>query len=418
MTALAFIGAGVAIFFALWWTVLGAALGRLTRTEASQAFDSESARGRRLMFVESQRDAATAGLAFLRLVSTSLYAYALGWGLAQFMHGRALAGVFLLVTLVVCCGFMALRPLNFGVRRHIRVLKSSSGMLVGATRFGRLFIRTPAEPVEARKAEEQKQEDQLALMVERVSESEAIEEGEREILESLFDMSETMVREIMVPRTDMITVSADTDLDSALSLFVRSGFSRIPVMGDNLDDLRGMAYMKDVIRRIHRRSDAEGVTVSDIMRPPVLVPETKNVGALMRELQAQQVHIAVAIDEYGAIAGLVTIEDIVEELVGEIEDEHDHGEPETEDLGRGAFRVPARCPVDELGELFGLELNDDDVDTAGGLLTKGLGRLPIRGSETTIAGLHLVADRFEGRRHLLSTVIATRAEAKEEEHDA
>ena len=137
----------------------------------------------------------------------------------------------------------------------------------------------------------------------------------------------------------------------------------------------------------------------------------------MRELQADQVHIALGVDEYGGIAGLVTIEDLVEELVGEISDEHDRALPAVEELEAGSFRIPARMPIDDLGDLFGIELEDDDVDTAGGFFAKSIGRVPIRGAETTVAGIHMVADRFEGRRRRLSTIIVAREETDDEGED-
>lgn len=215
-----------------------------------------------------------------------------------------------------------------------------------------------------------------------------------------------MVREVMVPRTDMITVHEDTLLESAQTLFVRSGYSRIPVVGDTVDDVAGVLYSKDIVRRTHRRLDTDDLTVKDVMREAVFVPEMKPVDDVLHDMQAKYFHMALVVDEYGGIAGLVTIEDVLEELVGEMVDEHDQAAPEIEQLDTGVFRVPARLPIDELGELFGLLIEDEDVDTAGGLLAKGLGQIPILGSETDILGLHLVADRFEGRRKRLASVIA------------
>nr|WP_275587066.1 hemolysin family protein [Arcanobacterium pluranimalium] len=213
----------------------------------------------------------------------------------------------------------------------------------------------------------------------------------------------------MVPRTDMISIGEDESVDRAFSLFARSGFSRVPVIGDSVDDLRGVLYLKDAIRRVHHRVNPKEITVADVMRKPVFVPETKMVDALLHEMQANSVHIALVVDEYGGIAGLVTIEDLLEELVGEMVDEHDVAHPEVEALDDGTFRVPARLPIDDLGELFGLSIEDDDVDTAGGLLAKALGRVPITGSRTKVQGLELAADRFEGRRKRLATIIASLA---------
>ena len=191
----------------------------------------------------------------------------------------------------------------------------------------------------------------------------------------------------------------------------------MPVYRESIDDVIGVLYLKDVIRRVHRRHQHDDLRVADLVREPVFVPETKIIDTLMREMQADQVHIALVVDEYGGIAGLVTIEDLVEELVGEISDEHDRALPAVEELEAGSFRIPARMPIDDLGDLFGIELEDDDVDTAGGLFAKSIGRVPIRGAETTVAGIHMVADRFEGRRRRLSTIIVAREETEDEGED-
>jgi CBS domain containing-hemolysin-like protein len=193
-----------------------------------------------------------------------------------------------------------------------------------------------------------------------------------------------------------------------MSLFLRSGFSRVPVVGAGLDDPVGILYLKDVARRMHEQPDAGGLQrVETIMRRPVFVPDSKPVDALLREMQ-QAGHAAVVVDEYGGTAGLVTIEDILEEIVGEIADEYDREEPEVEDLPDGEKRVSSRLHLDELGELFGIEIEDEEVDTVGGLLAKGLGRVPIAGSRTSVQGLVLTAEQFEGRRHSLAKVLVRR----------
>ncbi|OZB48455.1 MAG: hypothetical protein B7X40_07120, partial [Cellulomonas sp. 14-74-6] len=181
---------------------------------------------------------------------------------------------------------------------------------------------------------------------------------------------------------------------------------------ESVDDVRGVLYLKDVVSRLapdRPRDAAElDVPVSALVRPAVFVPESKPVDDLLRELRDGASHMAMVVDEYGGIAGLVTIEDALEEIVGELTDEHDRTAPTVQDLGDGVFRVPARMGRDELGELFGLEVEDEDVDTAGGLLAKALGMVPLPGSAGDIHGLHLVADRAEGRRRRLATVLVSR----------
>lgn len=249
-------------------------------------------------------------------------------------------------------------------------------------------------------------EAELREMLDLAGENEVIEAGEQQMLHSVFELGDTIVREVMVPRTDMLTIDHDKVLRQALSLFLRSGFSRIPVVNDGPDDILGMLYLKDVTRRIYSDASAEhAVPVRDLMRPAYYVPESKPVDDLMRQMQHDQTHVAVVVDEYGGTAGLVTIEDVLEEIVGEITDEYDREADAVERLPDGSVRVRASLHVDELGELFGLVLDDEDVDTVGGLLSKALGRVPIPGARAVVEGLELTAERPAGRRHRIATVI-------------
>lgn len=410
-----YIAAGLCLLLSLWCTVVGAALGRMTRTEAAEMYAHKERGSARVVAIMARRPAASMGIAVVRALLMASYGicftFALGTDVAAWWQ---IFPIFFGVTVLVLLAFAFFNPLSFGVERHQRVLRKATWWLSPLTWLLSLLIREREfSPEEA----EQRQEDQLAVMVERVAESEALDDAERDILQSLFDMGNTLVREVMVPRTDMIAVEADETLDRAISLFTRSGFSRVPVYRESIDDVIGVLYLKDVIRRVHRRHQHDELRVADLVREPVFVPETKIIDTLMREMQADQVHIALVVDEYGGIAGLVTIEDLVEELVGEISDEHDRALPAVEEHEAGSFRIPARMPIDDLGDLFGIELEDDDVDTAGGFFAKSIGRVPIRGAETTVAGIHMVADRFEGRRRRLSTIIVAREETDDEGED-
>jgi CBS domain containing-hemolysin-like protein len=236
-----------------------------------------------------------------------------------------------------------------------------------------------------------------------------IEPGESAMMQSVFELGETIVREVMVPRTDMVFVERDKTVRQALSLALRSGFSRIPVVGENLDDVIGIAYLKDLVQHIENNRDSESVTkVETVMRPATFVPESKPVDALLREMQARQIHLAIVIDEYGGTAGLVTIEDILEEIVGEITDEYDQEQPTVDWLGPGRARVTARLPVTDLEELFGVSIDAEDVETVGGLLAYALGRVPIAGSVATVSGLTLTAESLAGRRNRIGTVTVER----------
>lgn len=255
-------------------------------------------------------------------------------------------------------------------------------------------------------------EDQLLSMVDEATELEVIEEDDRELIHSIFEFSETVVREIMVPRTDMVTVDADASVGAAMGLFLSKGFSRVPVVDGEVDDVVGVLYLRDVARLVYERPrNLESLTVGELAKAAQFVPESKKADALLRHMQLESNHLAMVVDEYGGIAGLVTLEDLIEELVGDISDEYDRDVVEIEDLGHGRFRVSARLPVDELGELFNLDLDDDEVDSVGGLLTKALGRLPVAGSEARTSGLILTAERTEGRRKRISTVLVEPDEA-------
>lgn len=253
-------------------------------------------------------------------------------------------------------------------------------------------------------------EAELREMVDIAEESRLIEATEREMIHSVFELGDTRVREVMVPRTDLVSVATTTSLHQAMTLFLRSGFSRIPVIGDDLDDVRGVLYLKDVARRQHEDPGSMvRQKVGDLLRPVAFVPDSKRAGDLLRDMRRDMGHVAVVVDEYGGTAGMVTLEDLVEEIIGDISDEYDLAVSEVEEIGTGRYRVSARLNIEDVGDLFDVELDDDDVDTVGGLLAKAIGRVPIVDSRADVAGLRLTAERFEGRRHRLATVIVERA---------
>jgi CBS domain containing-hemolysin-like protein len=253
-------------------------------------------------------------------------------------------------------------------------------------------------------------EAELRDLVDLAQESRVIEAGERAMIHSVFELGDTIVREVMVPRPDVVFVERHKTLRQALSLALRSGYSRIPVIGEGIDDVVGLAYLKDLARRSYEYRDAESTErVESVMRPAMFVPESKPVDELLREMQAQRTHMAIVVDEYGGTAGLVTIEDVLEEIVGEITDEYDEEYSLVERLPDGALRVSSRLHVEELGELLDVPLSDDDVDSVGGLMAKHLGRVPIPGATVEVQGLVLTAESPQGRRNKVSTILVTRA---------
>ena len=220
----------------------------------------------------------------------------------------------------------------------------------------------------------------------------------------------------MVPRTEMVWIESDKTAGQATSLAVRSGHSRIPVIGENVDDVVGVVYLKDLVRRTYYSNNAgRDTAVSDVMRPAVFIPDSKRLDDLLREMQGDRIHMALLVDEYGATAGLVTIEDVLEEIVGEIADEYDtHEVAPVEHLGDKVFRVSARLPIEDVGELYDIEFDEDlDVDTIGGLVAFELGRVPLPGAEVESHGLRLRAEggRDDRGRLRIGTVLVQRAES-------
>ncbi len=257
-------------------------------------------------------------------------------------------------------------------------------------------------------------EEEFREFVDRASEADMIEDDEAELIHSVFDLGETMVRAVMVPRTEIVSVDLSGSLETALEIFLRSGFSRIPVIGGSTDHILGVLYLKDVVATLHRLGDhEEQPRVEQLARSVRYVPESKTVADLLKELQRESTHFAIVVDEYGGTAGLVTLEDLIEEIVGEIADEYDQVSPDAEALPGGRYLVRARMAIAELGELFGKDIEDDEVDTAGGLLAKHLGKIPAVGNSVTVNGILLVAQRIEGSPNRVSHLIASAIEPAE-----
>lgn len=251
-------------------------------------------------------------------------------------------------------------------------------------------------------------EEQLRDLVDRASAGNVIEDEERDMIESVFNLGDTRVYKVMVPRTDLVVIDAELGLRQCMNVFLRSGFSRIPVIGDDMDDVRGVLYLKDITRRLHERSASDDAPALDVARQVPFVPDTLAVDVLLRQMQQGSAHVAVVVDEYGGTAGIVTIEDIVEEVVGEIDDEYDRVDTEIEPIAPGVYRVSARMQIEDLAEFFDVRIEEDEVTTVGGLLTKLVGLVPIAGSAADVAGLHIEAEAGQGRRHRVEHMLVTR----------
>ena len=331
----------------------------------------------------------------------------------------ALALLANIILLGVVVGFS---PRTYGRRNPAGTLLALGGLLtwvdVLAAPQRRLVSRTrrpESAPTDAETREAVNED--LREMIDEIGETDTIEDEDREMMRSVVELGQTLVREVMVPRTDMVTIDAHKPASAAMRLFIRSGYSRVPVIGEDADDVRGILYLKDVLRRLAAHPEHEELAVVGFVREAEYVPEMKPADDLLREMQTGRFHMALAVDEYGGTAGLVTMEDLLEEVVGELTDEHDPELPEVVEVAPGTYRVPARLALDELGELFDLEIDDDDVDTAGGLLTKAIGRVPLPGAAGDIQGVHLLAEETAGRRRQVSTILASRTPTPEEDPD-
>ena len=331
----------------------------------------------------------------------------------------ALALLANIILLGVVVGFS---PRTYGRRNPAGTLLALGGLLTWVDVLGapqrRLLSRTrrsESTPTDAETREAVNED--LREMIDEIGETDTIEDEDREMMRSVVELGQTLVREVMVPRTDMVTIDAHKPASAAMRLFIRSGYSRVPVIGEDADDVRGILYLKDVLRRLAAHPEHEELAVAGFVREAEYVPEMKPADDLLREMQTGRFHMALAVDEYGGTAGLVTMEDLLEEVVGELTDEHDPELPEVVEVAPGTYRVPARLALDELGELFDLEIDDDDVDTAGGLLTKAIGRVPLPGAAGDFQGVHLQAEEAAGRRRQVSTILASRTPAPEEDTD-
>ena len=384
------------------------ATARLTRA-AAQEYAAEHARGAVVLQISENPGPAIRAAGYARTLAGIVAAVCVTLLVAAVLpRWWQIMLVTAAVLILAATVLVEVLPRTFGRRHPARtvamvgptVLAVQRGLtpLAGAAgRLGRRSGRTPAEEL-------QEESENLRDMVDRVSESDQIDEDEREMLQSVFELGTTRVREVMVPRTDMVTIGSQVPIRKALNLFVRSGYSRVPVIGESVDDLRGVLYLKDALARSVLDPDDGDIAVDDVLRPALFVPETKVVDDLLDEMREHSVHIAIVVDEYGGVAGLVTVEDILEELVGELTDEHDPSEEEVQAEPDGTFVVPARLALDELGELFDTEITDDEVTTAAGLLTKALGRVPIQGAHAETHGIWLEALGFQGRRRRLHTL--------------
>ena len=320
------------------------------------------------------------------------------------------------IMVVVSYVLIGVGPRTLGRQHSERIALVSAGpvsvvtSLLGPLPMLLILIGNALTPGEGFREGPFASEVEVRELVDLAAATSVIEDGESRMIHSVFELGDTIAREVMVPRTDIVFIERTKTLRQAMSLGLRSGYSRIPIVNENLDDIVGMAYLKDVTKRIFDNREAESTEkVETVARQCLFVPDTQHADALLREMQAKRMHVAVVVDEFGGTAGMITIEDILEEIVGEITDEYDTEEIGVEKLADGSFRVSSRYEVDDLVDLFDIPIQDEDVDSVGGLIAKHLGKVPITGSVVEVEGLRFEAESQSGRRNRIDTVLVSRA---------
>jgi CBS domain containing-hemolysin-like protein len=401
------------------------ALARVSKARAEEFLREDQRGAKSLMVIMDDRARYTNLLLLLRL-ACELTATVLVTIVARAQFGSRWEVAFLtvVVMIVIAYAVIGVGPRTLGRQHFNRVALAGAGAV---RTLGRIFnplasmlilFGNAITPGKGMREGPFASEVEIRELVDMAEERGVVEHGEREMIQSVFDLGNTIAREVMVPRTEVVWIERTKTIRQGLALALRSGFSRIPVTGENLDDVVGVVYLKDMARRAQDPERAKTTTVEEVMRPVTYVPESKQVDELLREMQAKRSHIAVVIDEYGGTAGVVTIEDILEEIVGEITDEYDVERAPIERIDDDTARVTARLAVEDLGELFDVELPDrDDVETVGGLLAEALGRVPIPGAQAIVHGLELTAESAGGRRNRIDTVLVRRVPEPTEEAD-
>lgn len=397
-------------------TVLALAETAFTRMNRIRAIalEEEGRKGAgRLVKMLEQPEATLNSLLFLVLVSQLTSASLLGAVLERQAGAWGLViGLVIQILLYFVLGEVA--PKTYAIQHPERAALRVSGFLWAITTFwplrvmsrGLIGLANVILPGKGLKEGPFVTEQDLRTMADVAADTDAIEREERELIHSIFEFGDTVVREVMCPRPDMVAVPVDATVEDAVRTAIDGGFSRLPVFEGTTDDIVGIVYLKDLVRRA--RMGEGSVTLRVAMRPAKFVPEQKRVAELLGEMRTQRFHMAMVVDEHGGTAGLVTLEDLVEEIVGEISDEYDADEPKLEPIADGGIRAPGRTPIDEVNEALDAELPDEEWDTLGGLVFNVLGRVPEQGESFRFQGLDFRVDRIDGRRITTVSIVPVR----------
>jgi CBS domain containing-hemolysin-like protein len=402
----AWLGVFVAVLVALAAALAAAeaALTRMGRARAEDLAAEERRRADDLVAVVRRRDEAVTTVVFVRVACQVVQATLVG-AVANDLLGPLAAAVAIVVDVAVVFvltesvpktwAILHLERVALAVAPPVRALATVAPLRWAA--HGLIGLTNAVLPGKGLKhGPFVSPEDELLAVAEIGVEEGVIEEDERALLASIITFGDTIVREVMVPRPDMITVPAQFRVSDVMEVLLLNGYSRMPVCGRGLDDIVGLAYAKDLMAA--ERDGKQDAPVRDLLRPARFVPETKRVPDMLRDMQRDKFHMAVVVDEYGDTAGLVTLEDLIEELVGEIADEFDLDDPIVEPLQGGGIRVHARTPLDEVNDLLGARLPEGDWDTVGGLVYDRIGHVPTEGESVDVPGWRLTAQRVQGRR--------------------
>lgn len=412
-TPLMFTLAAIFVLLAAVLIAAETAISRVSRVTVDQLKRDGDKKAGKLLAMLDDRARYVNALLFAHLTLSTLAVVFVTVGFHE-VTGTSTYGLVYSALVMVVVGYILLgvAPQTLGRQNADRFALSLAGVIrvtaLVLGPFSRLFIMvgnaiTPGKGFREGPFSTQAE---LRELVDLAGADSVIEDDERQMIHSVFELGDTVAREVMVPRTEMVWVESTKTLRQAMSLCLRSGFSRIPVIGENVDDVVGVIYLKDIAQRTFEHHEAETTErVSDLMRPAFMVPDSRSVDELLHDMQTARTHLAVLVDEYGGTAGIVTIEDVIEEIVGEITDEYDVETQEVEELVDGRYRVSARLSIYDLAQLLKVEIDDDDVDTVAGYMGKKLGIVPIPGAQVRVGDWSLTAESAAGRRNRIGTVL-------------
>ncbi|MCZ7530569.1 MAG: hemolysin family protein [Acidimicrobiia bacterium] len=393
---------------------------RMSRIRA-MALEEDGRRGAARLVTMLEHPEQTLNVVLLVVLITQLTTATLVGVLLERSFGAlgVVVGIFVQISAFFVLGEVA--PKTYAVQHTDKAALRVSGLLWALTRFpplhfgSAIFIKLANLVLPGKGLREGPftSEEEILTMADVAADELVIEREERQLIHSIFEFGDTLVREVMVPRTDMIAVEADGSIDEALDTAIEHGFSRLPVFSENRDNIIGLVYLKDMVAA---RAGDEAVGVRSVMRQATFVPEQKRVAELLREMQTDQFHMAVVLDEYGGTSGIVTLEDLLEEIVGEIVDEYDVEEPRVERLDDATIRVAGATHVDEVAEELGVDLPDDEWDSVGGLVLNLLGHVPVAGESVSLRGLTFSVERVQRRR--IVRVLIRRTEPMAESNEA